>query len=757
MTGTNMTGTNTFFAALLLVPLAAAFAAEPAQAVHVFNLTVNEAAVSFQTDAIQFQAGPPAVELQVGKDTMKLSPSGVTSMTKEACQTPMGPAQAQTWKWQDPRGYAFTWTVTRLAHWQGFTVKMTFSNQSKATVRLRKFILCSQRPEAVRVTGKPADWHLSTVDPHDCSRGGFNPSGDLATEAKRSFLDTLTLYTGRGATGLVMGAAGPAESDIRYSCDVKAGKVGLQVDSEMNDILVDPGESRRSEEMLVLVAPYEIAVTDLFRWMATTHGARTQRGPIFGWCSWYALSANIHEADVAGVVDFVSAHRDRLPMQVIQIDDGWQKAYGDWMIDTKKFPNGMKPIADKITAAGMIPGIWLCMVRTSKNGHHLDGTDNEFQDSTNPAVRDYIRKTLQERYADGYRYFKLDFNTFRTSKRHDQKKTRLQIARTAFKLYRESIGEDSYLCACVGGLNRGAIGYADGVRIATDSYHRWVKPYSGWCIPDAINGVGSMALSQGILFAADPDVAYTLPTEKFLSMPGLSEGLRSWYNYVGLLGGFMMTSDLLHKKPWDSPEAVRLLEILNPPAPDKGRAFDGQSDYWHRQFGFVARRPWGNFVSVNLLNPEDTPATLPLRGVPTQELGGRFHVWSFWDNRYLGVADETFVTDAVPGHASALLRLTALARDSSSPTLVGSNLHIAMGSAEIQVLTATADGVQVVLTDAGAREGALFFYSTKPLSLVKAAGCNVTAVAPAGENIWKVSLDGRQRGQAQTIELKAHQ
>ena len=447
---------------------------------------------------------------------------------------------------------------------------------------------------------------------------------------------------------------------------------------------------------------------------------------------------------------------------VFQIDDGWQKCYGDWTADPKKFPNGMKPIADKVKAAGLIPGIWMTMVTSSSNGAHPDGNPGRNLDPTHPATREFIAKTLHERYAEGYRYFKLDFNNPRWKDRHNQKLTRLQLMRDLFKLYRESIGEDCYLCACVGGLNRGALGYADSLRIGTDSGPRWLPMYSGCCMADLFNAIGSIALADGILFSADPDVTYTVP-EKYNKqrighgnvepLPYLPNAVRAWHAYVGLLGGVTMTSDVFNTPPWNNDAAVRMMEILYPAAPERGRAFDGQTDPWHRQFGIVASRPWGNFVSAVLLNPGDEPTAAPVRGVPLGGLGRQFHVWSFWDEKYLGTADENYAAPGVSPWGGALLRFTALPQSENAPVLIGSNLHISMGAAEIKSIDVKADRIAIALTDAGARSGALFFHSRKPLSAGKAAGCVLRAVEPAGKDVWKACIENRRRGDSQSIEL----
>ena len=72
------------------------------------------------------------------------------------------------------------------------------------------------------------------------------------------------------------------------------------------------------------------------------------------WCSWYAYHEDIDEktlhADLAGL--------SGLPFDVFQIDDGWEVVVGDWEANAK-FPEGMAAIAERITEAGLRPGLWL--------------------------------------------------------------------------------------------------------------------------------------------------------------------------------------------------------------------------------------------------------------------------------------------------------------------------------------------------------------------------------------------------------------
>jgi hypothetical protein len=89
---------------------------------------------------------------------------------------------------------------------------------------------------------------------------------------------------------------------------------------------------------------------------------------------------------------------------------------------------------------------------------------------------------------------------------------------------------------------------------------------------------------------------------------------------------------------------------------------------------------------------------------------------------------------------------------SDGPVLIGSNLHISMGSAEIKEVHSENGALTVTLTDAGARDGNLVFFSRLPLKLAAATGCKAELSA-AGENLWNVALTGRKRGEPNVITL----
>ena len=78
-----------------------------------------------------------------------------------------------------------------------------------------------------------------------------------------------------------------------------------------------------------------------------------------GWCSWYHFYTHLSEKDVQANLKTILEQQETLPIQLVQIDDGFESQIGDWFTFTPEFPNGVKPLAEEISREGLIPGLWL--------------------------------------------------------------------------------------------------------------------------------------------------------------------------------------------------------------------------------------------------------------------------------------------------------------------------------------------------------------------------------------------------------------
>jgi len=88
---------------------------------------------------------------------------------------------------------------------------------------------------------------------------------------------------------------------------------------------------------------------------------RDQLRPVL-YNSWYATTFNVNEEHQLALAKVAQ----ELGVEMFVIDDGWfrgrvndKAGLGDWTVDKNKFPNGLKPMIEKINAMGLDFGIWI--------------------------------------------------------------------------------------------------------------------------------------------------------------------------------------------------------------------------------------------------------------------------------------------------------------------------------------------------------------------------------------------------------------
>ena len=154
--------------------------------------------------------------------------------------------------------------------------------------------------------------------------------------------------------------------------------------------------------------------------------------PTFVYNTWNPFKKNINEKLIR---ELAKAAADA-GMKEFVIDDGWEDNLGDWGIDYKKFPNGLKPVFDYIKSLGMKPGLWISVGSASseskvyhehpewfvknKNNRfanlHIAGTGDEVDDAIRSACfstgwKDYIKDIMMRlTLENGLEYLKLDFS-----------------------------------------------------------------------------------------------------------------------------------------------------------------------------------------------------------------------------------------------------------------------------------------------------------------------------------------------------------
>ena len=228
--------------------------------------------------------------------------------------------------------------------------------------------------------------------------------------------------------------------------------------------------------------------------------ARSRAAPLpeavpAGWCSWYELYGGVTEADVLANLAFARTTFDRRSFRVIQVDDGFQRAAGDW--DTNdKFPSGHRALTDAIHAAGFQAGLWLAPFAVSERSAIPDArahwllqdeagaplvlaTRDDWGgriyalDASQREVQDHLRDLMRHATAEwGYDYLKLDFLHYGAEgTRAGRWQSGAEAYRAGLRAMREGAGR-AFLVGCGAPLQH-AVGMFDGMRIGEDVDATW--------------------------------------------------------------------------------------------------------------------------------------------------------------------------------------------------------------------------------------------------------------------------------------------
>jgi alpha-galactosidase len=331
-----------------------------------------------------------------------------------------------------------------------------------------------------------------------------------------------------------------------------------------------------------------------------------------GWLSWYHYGPWVSREDVianARVLEHGSLHG--LGYHVVQIDDGWQQAYGDWKTNTK-FGKGLGEVAAMLRAEGLVAGVWTAPFLVSVSADlateapegwflqdpatgerlvdpvHISFGPMNVLDCRRPEVIQHLEGVFKELHAAGIRYYKIDFL-------YAGAYAGLEALRAGVAAVRRAVG-DSYILAC-GAPLQAVAGLVEGCRIGQDTATPIYDFESGRPLArifgDEVLWIARNVACRNHLdgwFQLDPDVA--------LVGANLSLGqARQLVTAVVMSGGPFFASDaLLELEParlalLTNPEVLAL--VGGPPAvPDWEPDSDRLAGIWRRGDQLLAAFNW---------------------------------------------------------------------------------------------------------------------------------------------------------------------
>ncbi len=426
--------------------------------------------------------------------------------------------------------------------------------------------------------------------------------------------------------------------------------------------------------------------------------------PPSGWCSWYFYYQDISQEEVVRNARWIADNLKAFGAEYVQLDDGWQgvgKGVGDnrdWETIDRRFPNGMRALADQIHALGLKAGLWIAphgqsdpaFVRSNysaflwRDDGRSAGEDPErpddpkkwnwegryIVDTSGPDGQAYMRRLFTRAAREwDFDYFKIDgqplvqdlYQKYRDRTRNASL-TPQEAYRAGLYVIRDAIGPGRFLLGCWGVPWWGA-GILHGSRTGGDIWAAWdgMRP--------ALEATWKFYWSHNVVWYADPDVLCVRP-------PLTLEQARVWASVLGLTGQVLMTSDKMYELP---EERVELLRRVFPPADIRPMNLHPvqQPDV----ICLKIQDPAGRRDVVGVFNWGAQGRTHELSAGSIGLEPGNYLVYDVWNRTLLGRLEERLSIDLEPTSCRVLC---VRAIEPDKPTLIGTSRHITLGAVDVE-------------------------------------------------------------------------
>ncbi|MGI8335068.1 glycoside hydrolase family 36 protein [Actinomadura scrupuli] len=309
---------------------------------------------------------------------------------------------------------------------------------------------------------------------------------------------------------------------------------------------------------------------------AARAGTSPPRPAPTAWCSWYHYFGDVTGPDVIENLEAIATLD--LPVDVVQIDDGWQAEIGDWTARSDRFGD-LTGLCARVRDAGRRPGIWIApflvgarselartrpawLVGGADAGHNW-GQDLYALDTTHPAAAAYLRDVFARLRSYGFDYFKADFLYAGAleGRRHAGHVQAVTAYRQGLALIREAIGPHSHLIGS-GAPILPSVGLVDAMRVSPDIGLRYEPESGDFSRPSqhaaTLTTIGR-AWQHGRFWVNDPDCLIVRPEV---------ERREEWAATMENYGGLRVSSDRIAELDgWGLETTRRLLGTPPPPVP----------------------------------------------------------------------------------------------------------------------------------------------------------------------------------------------
>ena len=469
-------------------------------------------------------------------------------------------------------------------------------------------------------------------------------------------------------------------------------------------IILKPGKTISSNRLMINLAgnPYQ-SLDNYAESVGKMNNART--GSILnGWCSWFYTLAEPSEDEVILNAEFASKHFKQFGLEYIQIDEGYQRSHGDWQ-GNKRFPHGMKWLADQIKGYGFKAGIWISpyvvtesteifrkhpewLVKNADGHLQRVGTwenseppADEFPkrycvDITHPEAAKWLYDLIDTIVNDwGYSMIKIDFvawSVLAAKHFYDPTISAAQVYRSGMEIMRKAAGDNCHILEC--GPGNITVGLIDSMRLEADVYYGFAD--AAWNTYFLHEASSASATSRRYYFHKRTWINDVDHVCLDLLNNQQSEAVAT---LIALSGGNIFSGDRLTQLD------EYKLEVLKKIIPSFGQAaipVDLFSPDEQPVFVMKIKKPFAEWTVAGFFNTRlDKPVEMELA---MERLwlrpGINYLAFDFWKQQFIGELNGKIKLTIQPGSVT----LITLHEKSGVPQFISTDRHVLQGAVEIE-------------------------------------------------------------------------
>ena len=437
--------------------------------------------------------------------------------------------------------------------------------------------------------------------------------------------------------------------------------------------------------------------------------ART-RSIVNGWCSWFYTLAQVSEDEVISNTEFASKHLQQFGLEYIQVDEGYQRWHGDWE-GNKRFPHGMKWLADKIKSYGFKAGLWISPYVVSeptevfqkhpewllkKEDGSLKRIGNWDENAEPPADENPKRYGLDITHSGaakwlhdlidtivnnwGYEMIKIDFvawSILAADRFYDPTLSSAEVYRRGMEIMRSAAGEKCHILEC--GPGAITVGLIDSMRIEADVNYGFSE--AAWKTY-FLHPAGSLSAAAKRYYFHKRT---SINDADHICISLLSnQQAEAAATLIALSGGNMISGDRLTQLD------TYKLEILKKITPSFGEAatpvdlFDGEMQ---SVFALKIKKEFGDLIAIgwtiigffNSSLTETVEKKFSLKRL-WLEPDKTYLAFDFWKQQFIGEVSGELKVTIQPGSVTLL----TLHEKSGKPQFISTDRHVLQGAVEIE-------------------------------------------------------------------------